>query len=108
MKPDDIISKLKTKGVIQGVQTIEKIEAKITRKDKVTCLLENLPESARTDLIHALKETNQDGLAEMLINKTGTGNYVKLNMFTLILAQFCSFVTHTYQYFDTIFTLYVI
>ena len=105
IKLADIMSKLQNKGVLQEVQ-IEKIEAKTTREDKVKCFLDNLPNTARNDLIEAFKETtNQDHLGRMLTHESGIGNYSRLKMLTLMLAQFSLFVTHTYQHVDIICTL---
>ena len=69
-----IIPKLQTKGVFQGMQTFEEIEAKTSREHRVKCLLANLPKTARIDLIDALKETNQEFLARMLTHESDMGN----------------------------------
>ena len=74
MEPADVINQLVSRGALPEQRIISEINSKVTREEKVECLLDKLQnrsDSAFNELVISLESTNQQHLSQLLRQSSG-------------------------------------
>ena len=74
MEPADVINQLVSRGTLTEMRILGEINSKVTREEKVECLLDKLrnrPDSAFEALVVALESTKQHHLSGSLRQSSG-------------------------------------